>query len=97
MVAVLSAFCFCSNRFYSSFCPAASRAPRAQSSAFIFGLPGGCLSLTLGLTGAEGIQKTLVLGDLAGRSEVYAMVRGQDAVFVLELDALELLLNDLGR
>ena len=62
-----------------------------------FGLPGGCLSLTLGLTGAEGIQKTLVLGDLAGRSEVYAMVRGQDAVFVLELDALELLLNDLGR
>ncbi len=62
-----------------------------------FGLPEGCLSLTLGLTGEEGIQKTLVFGDLAGRSEVYAAVQGQDSVFVLELSALELLLNDLGR
>ena len=71
--------------------------PSGKKRPEMFGLPGGCLSLTLGLTGEEGIQKTLIFGDRSGDSGVYAAVQGQDTVFVLELEVLELLLNDLGR
>ncbi|MEI6149260.1 MAG: DUF4340 domain-containing protein, partial [bacterium] len=39
--------------------------------------------LTFGLTGTGGIQKTLLLGGIDGRQGVYAMVQGQDVVFVL--------------
>jgi hypothetical protein len=39
--------------------------------------------LTFGLTGSGGIQKTILLGGVARRQGVYAMVQGRDVVFVL--------------
>lgn len=71
--------------------------PSERKQSEMFGLPGGCLSLTLGLTGEEGIQKTIVFGNLDGDEGVYAAVQGQDTVFVLRIEVLELLLNDLVR
>jgi hypothetical protein len=48
-----------------------------------FGLTAGGTSLTVGLTGSQAIQKTLLIGKAAGRDGIYAMVQGQDVVFVL--------------
>lgn len=48
-----------------------------------FGLVTGSMSLTIGLSGGGGIQKTLLMGSTAGQDGVYAMVQGQDVVFVL--------------
>jgi hypothetical protein len=76
------------------------RAARIESynpaNAAAFGMAEPYVTLTFGLSGEEGIQKSLVLGQKAvgGR---YAMVRGQDVVFVIESEAAERLVRRLVR
>jgi hypothetical protein len=48
-----------------------------------YGLDAPSLRLTFGLAGEGAIQKTLVLGAPAGDGSCYAMLQGQDIVFVL--------------
>lgn len=49
-----------------------------------FGLSPPAARITLGLTGESGLAKILLIGGAAGPGLVYAMVKGQDAVFTLE-------------
>jgi len=51
-----------------------------------YGLENPAGSVTFGLTGEGGIQKSIKLGSGAGPVGVYAMVKGQDVVFVLPSD-----------
>jgi hypothetical protein len=60
-----------------------------------YGLDGTGPVLTMGLSGEEGIQKSILLGGRAKPSGVYAMVQGQDVVFVLDEDVAEALTRDL--
>jgi len=62
-----------------------------------YGLDTGTTKLTIGLTGGEGIQKTILLGFLAKTDGIYAMVHGQDVVFVLEKAIADRLTHDLTR
>ena len=48
-----------------------------------YGLQAPTTVLTLGLSGDEGIQKSILLGFRAKTDGIYAMVQGQDVVFVL--------------
>jgi len=61
----------------------------------IYGLDRPWAALTLGLSGGGGIQKTLMLGGPAKNDGIYAMVQGQDVVFVLAAEAAERLRRDL--
>ena len=56
-----------------------------------YGLDGGGTVLTLGLMGETGIQKSIVLGRPAPPDGVYAMVKGQDVVFVLSSAVADML------
>jgi hypothetical protein len=49
-----------------------------------YGLEPAAATLTMGLTGEEGIKKSIIMGSGAGTEGVYAMVQGQDMVFVLD-------------
>jgi len=49
----------------------------------VYGLASPSGTVTFGLTGDAGIQKSVFLGKAAGQVGVYAMVKGQDVVFVL--------------
>jgi hypothetical protein len=49
-----------------------------------YGLDQNAVVLTLGLSGEEGIQKNLRMGFRAGTEGVYAMIQGQDVVFVMD-------------
>ena len=61
-----------------------------------FGLDNAVATLTLGLSGGAGISKTLAFGsEVDDPKGVYAMIRGQDAVFVLPLSTRDRLLSDL--
>lgn len=51
--------------------------------------------LTFGLTGTSGILKTIVLGKADARGDIYAMVQGQDMVFVLPRQVAETLTRSL--
>jgi hypothetical protein len=51
--------------------------------------------LTFGLTGMGGIQKTILLGGADAHEGVYAMVQGQDVVFVLPKQVAEVLTRSL--
>jgi hypothetical protein len=51
--------------------------------------------LALGLKGEAGLGKAILFGDDVGNRGVYAMLRGQDVVFVLENSVKEKLLQDL--
>lgn len=51
--------------------------------------------LTFGLTGDQGIQKSLLLGFRSRTDGVFAMVQGQDVVFVLSTALVESLTRDL--
>jgi len=62
-----------------------------------YGLSPAAVSLTVDLPAAEGIQKTLLLGFKAKTDGIYAMVQGQDLLFVLPLKTGEMLLRDLVR
>lgn len=61
----------------------------------VYGLDAPGASLTLGLKGESGIGKTLLFGDAAPGGGVYAMVRGQDVVFIVDEAARGRLLKDL--
>lgn len=61
----------------------------------VYGLKTPRAALTFNLRGAEGIQKTLLLGEHAEEAGVYAMVQGQDAVFVLDPAIVDGLLRNL--
>lgn len=70
---------------------AALRALRAESievqnppEPAVFGLDDAALALTVGLRGDAGIQKTLYFGFLSTSGGVYARLRGQDIVFILD-------------
>ena len=48
-----------------------------------YGLDAAHTTLTFGLSGEAGIQKTLLMGATTGDNGIYSMVQGQDVVFVL--------------
>ena len=53
----------------------------------VYGLEPPGLEVTFGLTGQGAISKTVLLGDALEKGGVYAMIRGEDVVFVLDEDA----------
>lgn len=66
-----------------------------QSGLEAFGLAEPSATLTFGLIGDAGIAKTLIFGTAAEPDGVYAMIRGQNMVFVLPTDTQRRLLRDL--
>lgn len=62
-----------------------------------FGLHQSELILTLGLTGEEGIQKSLLMGFRSKTDSIYAMVQGQDVVFALEKGLVDRLTRNLTK
>ncbi|MBA4388560.1 MAG: hypothetical protein C0404_11300, partial [Verrucomicrobia bacterium] len=62
-----------------------------------YGLDRSGTVLTLGLSGAEGIQKTLITGFKSRTDGVFATVQGQDIVFVLDNAILAQATRDLNR
>lgn len=63
----------------------------------LFGLVPPRASITLGLTGAEGIASTLIIGEPTDRQTHYAMLRGRDTVFELDNALVNILTNGLLR
>ncbi|MFH1970563.1 MAG: DUF4340 domain-containing protein [Verrucomicrobiota bacterium] len=63
----------------------------------IYGLKDPRGSLTFILSGQEGIQKTLVLGETSEDLGVYAIVQGQEVVFILPKALANQLLQDITR
>ena len=61
----------------------------------VYGLDNPPVSVTLGLSGEGGIQKSLMLGFRARSEGLYAMVQGQDVVFVLPSKVVQQLIGDL--
>ena len=61
----------------------------------VYGLQEPRASVTVSLSGEEGIRKTIMLGDDSEDSGVYAMVQGQDVVCVLPRAAADTLLADI--
>lgn len=53
------------------------------------------IRVTFGLSGAGGIQKTVLVGGTDGRDGVYAMVQGRDVVFVLKKDVATAIVRSL--
>jgi hypothetical protein len=62
-----------------------------------YGLDRTGTTLSFSLSGKEGIQRTLILGFRARMDGVFAMIQGQDVVFVLTNSVAELLTRDLSR
>jgi hypothetical protein len=60
-----------------------------------YGLERPAFVLTLGLAGEQGIQKSLMLGFRAKTDGIYAMVQGQDVVFVLSNELVDELMRDI--
>jgi len=60
-----------------------------------YGLDRSGVTLTLGLSGEEGIQKSLLMGFRAKTDGIYAMVQGQDVVFVLAHGVADRISRDL--
>ena len=60
-----------------------------------YGLEPPGVTLTLGLAGEAGIRKTIQLGYRARTEGLYAMIQGQDVVFVLDRATTEMLSLDL--
>lgn len=60
-----------------------------------FGLDAPRMTLTFGLAGGSGIGKTLMLGAEAKAQGIYAMIQGEDIVFVLDKYVRDRLLQDL--
>ena len=61
----------------------------------MYGIDRPGMMLTLGLTGEEGIQKSIMMGFKAKTDGIYAMVQGQDVVFVLANPVVDRLTRDL--
>ncbi|MBI3986733.1 MAG: DUF4340 domain-containing protein [Lentisphaerae bacterium] len=62
-------------------------------SADAYGLTMDSTRLTVGLSGKDGIQRTLIFGEDTDDG-VYAMIQGQDAIFVLENETAEQLTRE---
>lgn len=60
-----------------------------------YGLDNPKRSLTLLLSGDQGISKTLLFGNTRGDGGIYAQIRGQDVVFVLDQQVAETLCDEL--
>jgi hypothetical protein len=60
-----------------------------------YGLDHPATTLTIGLNSEEGVQKTILIGFLAGTDGMYAMVQGQDVVCVLQKTLVDRLTSDL--
>jgi hypothetical protein len=65
------------------------------SQAADFGLDQPVAALTLGLSGEQGILKTIVLGSATGDGSVFGMIKGQDAIFVLDESTFFRLAGDI--
>lgn len=63
--------------------------------AAVYGLQPAPITLTFLLSGEEGISKTLCLGENSEDKGVYAMLQGQDVVFVLDRELADLLTRDI--
>ena len=63
----------------------------------VYGLKDPHSSITFSLSGQEGIQKTLVLGEASEDLGVYAKVQGQETVFILAKTLVDHLLQDITR
>lgn len=62
-----------------------------------FGLDEPAITLTVALDASEGIQRIIMIGFRARTDGVYAMVQGQDLVFVLENRVAAALMRDIVR
>ena len=51
--------------------------------------------VTFGLSGAGGIQKTVLIGGADGRGGVFSMVQGQDVIFVLKKNVADAIVRSL--
>lgn len=74
------------------------RALRFESdsgTAGMYGLQPASTTLTLSLSGKEGISKMLLLGENSEDGGVYAMLQGQEIIFVLDKELVNSLLRDL--
>jgi len=60
-----------------------------------YGLNAASRTLTFNLSGREGIGKTLLFGENADEQGVYAMLQGQEFVFVLDRALVDALLRDI--
>ncbi len=60
-----------------------------------YGIDDASPRVTFGLRGTGGIQKTVLIGSGNGRNGVYALVQGQDVVFVLSKNVAEALVRPL--
>lgn len=60
-----------------------------------YGFDGTATTIAVGISSGEGIRKTLVLGYRAGTDGRFAIVQGQDVIFVLEKGLAERLAGDL--
>ena len=60
-----------------------------------YGLDVPATTVTFGLQGEEGIQKSLLVGAADGNGHVHAMVRGQDVVFLISETLASLLTRPL--
>lgn len=60
-----------------------------------YGIDDSATRVTFGLTGASGIQKTVILGGASDTNGVYSMVQGQDVVFVLKQELMQALARPL--
>jgi hypothetical protein len=60
-----------------------------------FGLNQPFATITLGLTGEAGIQKTILLGRKTDNAGVSAMVKGQDVRFTVPLEMVTLFTRNL--
>jgi hypothetical protein len=60
-----------------------------------YGLDHSTAALTVGLNGNDSVQKTILVGFLAGTDGIFSMVQGQDVVFVLDRPTAANLMTDL--
>ena len=60
-----------------------------------YGLEPPAVSITLGLSGDEGIQKTIMLGFKSGTDGIYGLIQGQDLLLILHRKLAELLSRSL--
>jgi Domain of unknown function (DUF4340) len=62
-----------------------------------YGLHEPARQLTLGLSGAAGINKVLLIGARSGEFELFAMIQGTDVVFTLPGDLVEMLFKPVAN
>jgi len=60
-----------------------------------YGIDEASPRITFGLTGTSGIQKTVLIGGVCGTNGVYAMIQGQDVVYVLKKELAQALSHSL--